>query len=282
MGFERVRLGRSGYLVTRLGIASGYGTDGAMVEEAVAHGVNYLYWGAWRSKRMAKGIKESAKKNREDLIIVVHTILRPSFLIKRVVEKSIEQLGIDYLDVLLLASGGYNKKPPPRVIETAYELKDKGLIRSLAISNHNRHIFPELEKEKDIDIFHIRYNAAHRGAENEVFDNLSQEDSPGIVTFTNTRWGSLINPKNMPPGEPPPSAVDCYRFALSHPRVHVSICGPNSMKQLKEDLTVLELGPMDEEEIARMRYIGDHIYNNVPALKAQLKSLSSISWRMKK
>jgi aryl-alcohol dehydrogenase-like predicted oxidoreductase len=253
-----------------------------MVEEAVAHGVNYLYWGAWRSKRMAKGIKEAAKRNREDLIIVVHTILRPSFLVKRVVEKSIEQLGIDYLDVLLLASGGYNRKPHPRVIETAYELKDKGLIRSFAISNHNRHIFPELEKDKDFDIFHIRYNAAHRGAENEVFDNLSPEDSPGIVTFTNTRWGSLINPRNMPPGESPPSAVDCYRFALSHPQVHVSICGPNSMKQLKEDLKVLELGPMDEEEIARMRYIGDHIYNNVPALKAQLKSLSSISWRMKK
>jgi len=76
MGFERVALGRTGFLVTRLGIASGYGTDDAMVEEAVSHGVNYLYWGAWRSKRMAKGIKKVARMNREDLIIVAHSMAR--------------------------------------------------------------------------------------------------------------------------------------------------------------------------------------------------------------
>ena len=36
MVFEKVTLGQSGFLVTRLGIASGYGADEAMVEEAVA------------------------------------------------------------------------------------------------------------------------------------------------------------------------------------------------------------------------------------------------------
>ena len=36
MGFERVTLGRSGFLVTRLGITSDFGADEAMVEEAVA------------------------------------------------------------------------------------------------------------------------------------------------------------------------------------------------------------------------------------------------------
>ena len=36
VGLERVTLGRSGFLVTRIGIASGFGADEAMVEEAVA------------------------------------------------------------------------------------------------------------------------------------------------------------------------------------------------------------------------------------------------------
>ena len=43
MGFEKVILGRSGLSVSRLGIGSGYGTNAAMVEEAVDRGVNYLY-----------------------------------------------------------------------------------------------------------------------------------------------------------------------------------------------------------------------------------------------
>jgi predicted aldo/keto reductase-like oxidoreductase len=63
---------------------------------------------------------------------------------------------------------------------------------------------------------------------------------------------------------------------LSHPHVHVVVCGPNGMKQLKEDLTALDLGPMSEEEQERMRRIGDYVYKKESPLKAQLKSIRSI------
>jgi predicted aldo/keto reductase-like oxidoreductase len=281
MRFERVQLGRTGFSVTRLGIASSYGTDEAMVEEAVARGVNYLYWGALRTQRMAEGIKKVARRNRDDLIIVVHTLARTVSSINRVVHKSMKRLGVDYLDVLLLGMGRYPQGPRSRLIEHADKLKDDDLIRALAISSHHRLLFPELEKAKHFDIFHVRYNAAHRGAEKEVFDGLSQSGGPGIVSFTSTRWGSLLNPANMPPGESPPPAADCYRFVLSHPHVHVAVCGPNSMKQFTEDLTALELGPMSEEEMQRMRRIGDSVYKKESPLKAQLKSIKSIKWRRK-
>jgi aryl-alcohol dehydrogenase-like predicted oxidoreductase len=282
MAFERVTLGRTGFSVARLGIASSYGTDEAMVEEAVARGVNYLYWGALRTRRMAEGIKRVARRNRADLIIVVHTIARTVSSINRVVHRSRKRLDVDYIDVLLLGMGGYPQKPRSRLIEHAHQLKDDGVIHALAISSHHRLLFPELEKEKHFDIFHVRYNAAHRGAEKEVFSGLPKVGGPGIVSFTNTRWGSLLNPANMPPGESPPTASDCYRFVLSHPHVHVAVCGPNSMKQLKEDLTALEIGPMSEEEQERMRRIGDYVYKKESPFRAQLKSISSIKWRRKK
>jgi aryl-alcohol dehydrogenase-like predicted oxidoreductase len=281
MPFKRVKLGRTGFSVTRLGIASSYGTDEAMIEEAVAHGVNYLYWGALRTQRMAEGIKRVARKNRDDLIVVVHTMARTVSSINRVVRKSMKRLGVDYLDVLLLGMGGYPQTPRLRLIEHADTLKDDGVIRALAISSHHRLLFPKLEETKHFDIFHVRYNAAHRGAETDVFNGLPKAGGPGIVSFTNTRWGSLLNPANMPPGESPPSAADCYRFALSYPHVHVTVCGPNSMKQLKEDLSALELGPMSEEELERMRRIGDYVYKKESPLKAQLKSIRSIRLRKK-
>jgi aryl-alcohol dehydrogenase-like predicted oxidoreductase len=281
MAFERVQLGRTGFSVTRLGIASSYGTDEAMVEEAVARGVNYLYWGALRTRRMAEGITRVARRNRDDLIIVVHTMARTVPSIDRVVHKSMKRLGVDYLDVLLLGMGGYPQGPGSRLIEHADKLKDDGVIRALAISSHHRLLFPELEKERHFDIFHVRYNAAHRGAEDEVFSGLPKVGGPGIVSFTNTRWGSLLNPANMPPGESPPSAADCYRFVLSHPHVHVAVCGPNSMTQLKEDLTALEIGPLSNEEMQRMRRIGNSVYEKESPLKAQLKSIKSITWRRK-
>ncbi len=277
MGFERVPLGRTELSVSPIGIASGYGTNEAMVEEAVDRGVNYLYWGALRTKKMGRGIRSVARRKRDDLVIVAHTMTRSPSTLTKVVQKSLRQLGIDCLDVLLL--GGHNKRPDSRLVDHVSKLKDQGLIRFSALSGHHRRLFPELEKDKQIDIFHVRYNAAHRGAEREILDHLPEQNGPGVVSFTNTRWGSLVKSANMPPGESAPSAADCYRFVLTHPKVHVAVCGPNSMEQLKEDLEALELGPMSEEELDRMRRIGDHVYKNVNPLKAQLSGIMTIRWR---
>lgn len=274
MGFERVTLGRTGLTVARLGIASSYGTNEAMVEEAVEQGVNYLYWGAMRTNAMARGIRNVSRKNREDLVIVVHTMARTGAGMSKVVGKSLKRLGVDHLDVLLL--GWRNRKPHPRLLEHAHRLRDQGLVRYLALSGHNRLLFPELEKEGRIDIFHVRYNAVHRAAEREVLERLPNEGGPGVVSFTNTCWGALLDPASMPPGESAPCAADSYRFTLSHPGVHVAVCGPNSMKQLQQDLECLKRGPMSEEEMERMRRIGDHIYRNVSPVRTQLRSIRTI------
>ena len=199
MGFERVTLGRTGLSVNPIGIASSYGTNEAMVEEAVDRGVNYLYWGALRTKKMARGIRSAVRRNRDDLVIVAHTTTRSPTTLSKVVQKSLGQLGVDHIDVLLL--GWHNKKPDARLIDRVAKLKEDGLIRFSALSGHERHLFPDLEKDKLIDIFHVRYNAAHRGAEKEILDHLPEQDGPGVVSFTNTRWGSLLKPANMPPGE---------------------------------------------------------------------------------
>ena len=120
--------------------------------------------------------------------------------------------------------------------------------------------FPKLRNDEVFDIYHLRYNAVNRGAETEVFPFLPAENKPGIVDFTATAWGKLLNPKKMPPGEKAPTAVDCYRFALSHPAVDVCMSGARTVDQMMQNLQILEHGPMTEDELARMRRIGDHIY----------------------
>ena len=66
----------------------------------------------------------------------------------------------------------------------------------------------------------------------------------------------------MPAGERPPSAVDCYRFVLSHPAVDVVMVGTRTLEQMREDLTTLETDAMNEEELTRMRKIGDYLYKS--------------------
>lgn len=274
MGFEKVTLGRTGLSVTRLGVAASYGMDEAMVEEAVERGVNYLWWGALRTQKMARGIRAVAKKHREDLVVVIHGISHKPGPISKLVEDALHQLGLDYLDVLLLA--GHSRAPAPQLMEQIRTLKEQQKIRFVALSTHHRPVIPQLERDREIDIYHLRYNAAHRGAETEVFDHLSDEGGPGIVTFTSNRWGSLIDPGRMPVGESPPSAADCYRFVLAHSKVHVACCGPANMEELRQNLECLEQGPMSDEELERMRRIGKHVYESGAPWKAQLGSIAGI------
>ena len=83
-----------------------------------------------------------------------------------------------------------------------------------------------------------------------------------MVTYTTTRWGDLCNPEKTPPGERTPTGTDCYRFAISRPEVDLCLAGPDDVEQMKQALAALEQGPMDEEELAWMRRVGDHIYAN--------------------
>ncbi|MBE7479147.1 MAG: aldo/keto reductase [Polyangiaceae bacterium] len=258
---EQIELGRTGLHVGRLGVAASYGVDQRSLEEAFEQGVNYFYWGSRRTPEMGAAIRSLAKKQRERLVVCVQSYSRLGFWLKRSFEKALREAELDYADVLLL--GWFNDAPPARIMDAATELVASGKARHIAISSHRRPLFPTLLDDQRIGIWQVRYNAVHRGAEREVFQSLDGLDvgkRPGVITYTTTRWGHLLDPKRTPAGETTPSGADCYRFAMSHPHVDVVMSGPANGEQMREALRALELGPMNEDELARMRRIGDGIY----------------------
>jgi predicted aldo/keto reductase-like oxidoreductase len=88
--------------------------------------------------------------------------------------------------------------------------------------------------------FMIRYNAAHRGAEQDVFPVTDRRGIP-VVAFTAQRWGALRkHTPDDPAGFSPPTAPAWYRFALAHPSVSVVLMAPGNRRELEEDLTLLE------------------------------------------
>ena len=264
---ESVLLGRTGLKVGRLGIASGLWAPTTAIEEAFERGCNYFTWGTFvrgRSPHMGDAIRTiMAKGQRERLVLSMFSYAHDPFLTEHFLAKGLKSINLDQADVLVL--GFFSRRPSKRVLEGALRLRDKGLVRFIGLSGHNRKLFPKLAEEGDFDVFHVRYNAAHRGAEAETFPFIKGEKRPGVVTFTATKWGRLLNPKKMPPGETPPTAVDCYRFALSHPSVDVCLTGPKTLEQMRENLKTLDLGPLGEDELSRMRRIGDFVHGVKPA-----------------
>jgi predicted aldo/keto reductase-like oxidoreductase len=262
MSFSPRQLGSTNLQVGALGVASSYGAPAKAFEEAFEKGCNYFVWNTFmkgRSPRMREAIRNIIKAGKRDkLILSMHSYGHNALLNSFYVRKSLRQLGAEYIDVMLL--GYYSWKPSASIISAALKLKEKGLVKHIGMTGHNRKLIPELAKEGVLDVFHVRYNAVHTGAEQDVFPHLNKEKKPGIINFTATCWGQLLDPKKMPEGEKPLTASDCYRFVLSNPDVDVCLTGPKTLEQMRENLKTLELGPLNNMEMERIRRIGKYIY----------------------
>jgi aryl-alcohol dehydrogenase-like predicted oxidoreductase len=257
--WEKKPLGRSGVVTSRLGLGSSFGVDTADVERAFERGINYLYRGSLRKPPFGRAIANLAPKHRDRMVVVVQTYTRVAFLMRESLERALRQLRVEYADFLLL--GWWPSPPPRRILDAAKDLVAKGRARHLMVSCHNRLAFQALAADPSFGAVMVRYNAAHPGAEREVFPVLGSPP-PGVVAYTATRWGALLRPELMPPGEQVPRASDCYRFALTHPAVDVCLAGPRNAAELDEAMSALDRGPMNDEELARLKRIGASVRAN--------------------
>ncbi len=259
---QSTTLGRTGLTVGRLGISSSFGAPADAYMEAFERGCNYFNWGTFikgRSGPMGEAIRNIVGLgNRDKLVVAMLSYAHQPWLTEHFLVKGLKAAHLDYADVLLL--GYFSKRPPQKIIDGALTLKEKGLVRFIGLTSHNRKLFPELAKEGLFDLFHIRYNATHRGAETEVFPHLSGDNRPGVVSFTATDWKKLLKPNRMPPGEVPLTAGECYRFVLTHSAVDICMMGAKNVIQMRENLAVLKKGPMTSIALKRVHRIGNYVY----------------------
>ena len=254
---ERIKLGQTDLSIGRLGVASSYTLSSKAFEDAFDAGCNFFYWGAIRTPFMAKAIRRIIRREkREKVIIAVQSYIRPRG-IGWSLKRGLRRLKIDFADVFLL--GLYNKVPHPRILEKAEELRHKGLFRYLGISSHDRKLLAKLNEDSRFDILLVRYNAAHRGAERDLFPNLPSQ-KPGVIGFTAADYMKLSRSRKIPENEQRPSAGDCYRFVLSNPDIDMTVTSPWTRAQMRENLKETSKGPMSEEELEWMRCIGDKVY----------------------
>ena len=260
---ERIEIGNTGLLSSRLGIGSTFDASTAVIEDAFERGINYLYWGTVRQPDFARAMVNLSKHHRDELILTVQSYSQDPSSIEGEVEDALKTAGIENFDFLLL--GNRNSALSGEYVELFERLRDRGLLRYMSLSSHNRPFLPSLLEDYEQDrspfeLLMLRYNPVHRGAETDVFPFIQERKHPTIATYTSTRWGHLLDSDKMPPGEVPLTARDCYRYALSNPAVDMVIAGPANGDQMGEAISALEAGPLEPEERARIERIGAHIY----------------------
>lgn len=258
---ERRILGDTGIEVGRIGISSSFGAGQAVYDEAFERGCNYFTWGTFirgRSSEFKTFMRRiTAAGKRDQVVLGLLSYSHSALLGEKFLTSALRRLGTEYIDGLIL--GYYSKRPPQRIIDWALDLKERGLVRAIGLTTHNRDIVASLASEGVIDYFHVRYNAVHRGAEEDIFP-LLDKPAPGLVSFTATSWGQLLKQKKMPAGVSALSAGDCYRFVLARDEIDICMMGVRDQAMFRDNMAVLEKGPMSGEEIASISSIGDHLY----------------------
>ncbi|HKI33366.1 MAG TPA: aldo/keto reductase [Gemmataceae bacterium] len=230
---------------------------------ALDRGVNFLNW-CGTPDGLSETIAGLGPRRRE-VMVCVQFEARTAGDARDELARIRTELNTDYVDVLTFyyveeASEWEEIVGPRGALEYCREAQRRGEVSALGVTTHQRPLAAEMARGGLLDLLMIRYNAAHRGAETEVFPTSDALGLP-VVAYTCLRWGALLRPTpDDPPGFVVPRAPAWYRFALQSPSVTVALMSPEGRDELDEDLTVLDAaGPLPAEEYERLAEHGRRV-----------------------
>ena len=259
--FLRAPLARLGTPVCRIGLSASYRPGRRTVHKAIEEGIDYFFFFGF-DHQMTGVLRQALGSRREQFVLATgaYNYIWAHQNLRRTLEKRLRQVKTDYIDIYHFLGVTNRNQFTPRVRDELQAVRESGLVRAVSISTHDRRFAVELVREGTLDAMMIRYNAAHRGAETEIFPNLP-ESNPAVVSYTATRWSYLTRrPKRYPAEGRIPSAGLCYRFVLSNPAVNVCLMAPSNLRQFEANLAEIRRGPLAEDDMRFMREFGDAVY----------------------
>lgn len=207
---------------------------------------------------IAQAIKEH-NINREDLFIVskVHGSNQGYDGVLNACKKSLERLNTNYLDLYLLHQfpKDFSLK---ETMKALVELKDKGLVKNIGVSNFNVEHLKEAQSYSKYPIVcnQVHYNLRVREVEQGGLLKYCQENDIMIVAYRPTEKSKLFEttPKiieDMCKKYNKTFAQISINWLISQPNV-VTLAKTRSPKHLEENLGALGW-KMEQEDIEKLR-----------------------------
>jgi aryl-alcohol dehydrogenase-like predicted oxidoreductase len=261
--FTTAAFGPEGKRVLRLGLSATYRPGLKALRRALDAGVNFLFCYGF-DRQMVELVREISPARRSDFVIATgaYNFIWTHQNLRKTLERRLRLLRTDYLDVFLFLGVMKPEQFPERLRDELRALKEDGRVRAVGMSCHDRRFAGRMAAARELDVLMTRYNAAHPGAEQDIFPYVDAA-GPSVVSYTATRWRKLLRrPRGWPREKPVPDAALCYRFVLSHPKVDVCLMAPAGLEELEEDLTALDQGPLSDDEMRFMREFGEAVHRS--------------------
>ncbi|MEY9860768.1 aryl-alcohol dehydrogenase-like predicted oxidoreductase [Catenulispora sp. GAS73] len=213
------------------------------------------------------------------------TTSSPTDHIRDYTRRSLDNLGVDRIDLLQFHVWEDRWATDTRWQEAVAGLKHEGLIEGFGISVNRwepENCLAAIDTGL-VDVIQVIYNIFDQAPEDELFDR-AQHAGVGIIarvpfdegTLTGTltaksNWpvedwrATYFGPENLGPSVeraerlkaavPPEASLPelSLRFILHHPAVSTVIPGMRTLKHVRTNLAVSDLPPLSEEEIASLR-----------------------------
>jgi 1-deoxyxylulose-5-phosphate synthase len=248
MPIERVKLGRCGVTVSRLGIGTGthgwakrsdqtaLGLQGLADLLVAAHGLGVTFWDAADQYGSHPHVAAALKRvPRDEVVITTKTTSKRGRKVARDVDRYLKELGTDVLDLVLLHSLSQADWPVKYegAMAALTRAKEAGKVRAVGFSCHGLGALRSAVDDGWSDVVFVRINydgTRMDGDLSEVTQIVQQlyRSGKGIYAMKVLGCGQLVG-----------DVERAFRFVLGLGTVHALSIGMTGQAQLRENVRLM-------------------------------------------
>ena len=133
--FQHRPLGKTGIVVSPLGLSASYYPGGEAVDTAVEAGVN-LFFAFGVDVQMIRALRRLMPSHRSKFVLVTgaYNYIWWAQDVRKTFEKRLRQFKTDYIDIFLFMGVMKPSEFTPRVQDELRKLKEEGKVRAVGIS----------------------------------------------------------------------------------------------------------------------------------------------------
>ena len=270
--------GNFGFGCMRLPMKDGkvdYDEFSRMADAFIASGLNYFdtahgYIGGQSETAIRDCV---VKRYDRDRFLLTNKLTDPYFSsqkdIRPFIEKQLALCGVDYFDFYLMHAqdkNNYQKFKRCRAYETAFALKEEGLIRHFGISFHDKADVLDmiLTEHPEVEIVQIQFNYVDyedASVESRKVYEVCEKHSKPVIVMEPVKGGSLVNlpeeaDKILRELNRGSNASIAIRFAASYPSMAMVLSGMSNMAQMEDNIGAMrDFKPLDEAEMAAVKKV---------------------------
>ena len=248
---EYTMLGSTGLRISRMGFGGIpiQKTDAqvtrALMEELVAHGVNYIDTARGYTVSEAY-LGEALVGLRDRFVLATKSMARTKEAMARDIETSLQNLRTDHIDLYQVHNPSLTELEqvvaPGGALEALLEAKAAGKIRHIGVTAHMATVFERALTLPWVETVMFPYNIVE--TQGEALMKRAHEQDVGFICMKPLAGGALED------------AALAMRFIAQNPDVSVVIPGMCDVREVRQNIDAFEnTAPLTEDELARIETI---------------------------